>query len=256
MSRKSLPFPKPLLFGHRGYSSLKPENTLASFQLCVERGIPGVELDVQLCKTGELVIVHDANMKRVGGMDALVSDLSFDEVRSLDVGEGEQVPLLSELFALCGEKLYYDIELKVPGLNDRGLAHKTWQTIKAFALEGRCMVSSFNPFALRRFNTISKNTLPTAVIFDEIPSVPRIFHHGWGRHIGGASLLKPPMEQLDEAFVQKFKGRKHYSLCVWTVDEITEGTHAVQMGADGLISNDPAIFLPLVGLEEGREQQR
>ncbi|MDY0287382.1 MAG: glycerophosphodiester phosphodiesterase family protein [Sphaerochaeta sp.] len=256
MSRKSLPFAKPLLFGHRGYSSLKPENTLASFQLCVEKGIPGVELDVQQCKTGELVIVHDADMVRVAGRDALVSGLSFDELRSLDVGEGEQVPLLSELFELCGERLYYDIELKVPGLNDGGLAQKTWQTIQDFGLEGRCMISSFNPFALRRFNRISKHALPSAVIFDESPSVPRPFHHGWGRHIGGASLLKPPMEQLDEAFVRKFKGRKHYSLCVWTVDDIAEGTHAVQMGADGLISNDPAIFLPLVGLEKGREQQR
>lgn len=255
MNKKNLPFPKPLLFGHRGYSSLKAENTLAAFQLCIEKGIPGVELDVQLCKTGELVIVHDANMQRVSGRDALVAELSFDELRSLDVGEGQQVPLLSELFELCGEKLYYDIELKVPGLPDGGLAKKTWQTITAFGLEGRCMISSFNPLALRRFNRISKKALPSAVIFDESPSIPKIFQHGWGRHIARATYMKPPLAQLDEAFVQKFKERKHYPLCVWTVDDLADGQRALEMGADGLISNDPALFLPLMGLEERSEQQ-
>ncbi|MFA6681917.1 MAG: glycerophosphodiester phosphodiesterase family protein, partial [Sphaerochaeta sp.] len=84
MNSKNLPFTKPMLFGHRGYSSLQPENTLLAFQLCIEKHIPGIELDVQLCKTGELVVVHDANMKRVSGRDALVGELTFDEIRSLD----------------------------------------------------------------------------------------------------------------------------------------------------------------------------
>lgn len=255
MSNKSLPFPKPLLFGHRGYSSLKPENTLAAFKLCIEKGIPGVELDVQLCRTGEVVIVHDPNMKRVSAKDALVAELSLDELKSLDLGEGERVPLLSELFSCCGDALFYDIELKVPGINDGGLAEKTWQIIQAFSLEGRCMISSFNPFALRRFNKVSKRALPSAVIFDESPLVPRVFHHGWGRHIAQATYLKPPLAQLDRTFVQKFKHKKHYPLCVWTIDDLTEGRGALEMGADGLISNDPAIFLPLIRLKEGREQQ-
>lgn len=246
MSRVVLPFSRPMLFGHRGYSSVEPENTLSAFQLCLERHIPGVELDVQLCKTGELVVVHDANMKRVSGRDALVTELTFDELRSLDVGKAQQVPLLSELFESCRDKLYYDIELKVPGLNDGGLAEKTWQTIKAFGLEKVCMISSFNPLAVRRFNKISNKKLPSAVIFDESPSIPKIFQHGWGRHIAQSSYLKPPLAQLDTTFVKKFKEQKGYPLCVWTVDDIEEGRRALALGADGLISNNPALFLPLL----------
>ncbi|MGB4407900.1 MAG: hypothetical protein WBI82_13640 [Sphaerochaeta sp.] len=56
-----------------------------------------------------------------------------------------------------------------------GLSEKTYQTIKAFGLEQRCMVSSFNPFVLRRPNKISKGSLPTAVIFDESLSIPQDF---------------------------------------------------------------------------------
>ena len=246
----SLPFSRPMLFGHRGYSSRKAENTLPAFLLCQEKGIPGVELDVQLCKTGELLIVHDANMRRVSGKDALVADLTFDEIRALDVGDGQRVPLLRELFALCSDALYYDIELKVPGLNDRGLAEKTWQTILEFGLEERCMISSFNPFAVRKFNRITNRRVPSAVIFDESPSVPKIFHHGWGRHIARCTYLKPPLAQLDEAFTAKFKQRKGYPLCTWTVDDFNEGKRALALGASGIISNDPEQFLPL--LEEGR----
>lgn len=241
-----MPFPKPMLFGHRGYSSLEPENTLPAFQLCREKQIPAVELDVQLCKTGELVIVHDWNMKRVSGRDALVSDLTFEELRSLDVGKGYHVPLLRELFESCEDTLYYDIELKVPGLQDGGLAKKTWQTIKDFGLEKRCMVSSFNPLALRKFNRISKRAIPSAIIFDESPSVPKIFWHGWGRHIAQCSYLKPPLAQLDEAFMRKFKQEKGYPIHAWTVDDIQEGKRALALGCDGLISNDPALFLPLL----------
>jgi len=253
MSKKSLPFTKPMLFGHRGYSNLEPENTLRAFQLCIEKHIPGVELDVHLCKTGELVVVHDANMKRVSGRDALVTELTFSELRSLDIGQGQQVPLLSELFESCRDKLYYDIELKVPGLQDGGLAEKTWQTIKAFGLEESCMISSFNPFALRRFNKISNKKLPSAVIFDESPSIPKIFQHGWGRHIAQCSYLKPPLAQLDEAFVRKFREQRDYPLCVWIVDDLEEGRRALDLGSDGLISNNPAIFLSL--LEERGQQQ-
>lgn len=241
------PAEKPLLFGHRGYSSLRAENTIASFQLCVEKQIPGVELDVQLCKTGELVVIHDANVLRVSGRDALVADLSFEELRGLDVGGHEQIPLLSELFELCADKLYYDIELKVPDLKDRGLELKTWQTISAFGLQKRCMVSSFNPFAVRRFNRISNFALQSAVIFDDSPSIPRPFRHGWGRHIARCSYLKPSVTLLDEEMVTRFRKRKGYPLIVWTVDDYESAKRALELGAEGFVSNNPEPLLSLLG---------
>ncbi len=57
-----------LLFGHRGYSSLAPENTLAAFRILLEKQIPGAELDVRRCKSGELVVTPDAPLERVTGL--------------------------------------------------------------------------------------------------------------------------------------------------------------------------------------------
>ncbi|WP_320129560.1 glycerophosphodiester phosphodiesterase family protein [uncultured Sphaerochaeta sp.] len=244
---------KPMLFGHRGYSSIAPENTLSAFAMCVERGIPGVELDVHLCKTGELVVVHDSNLKRVSGQDVIVEELTFQELRKIDVGshkgsayEGEQIPLLSELFRTCSDKLYYDIELKASDIKNHGLEQKTWETICAFDLEKNCMISSFNPISLRRFNTLTHFALPTAVIYSDGEGVPRIFRHGWGRHIARCNYLKPDKAQVTNQTMEKFHTKKGYPICSWTVNSKEDAKTLLDMGVEGIISNNPGDFLDLV----------
>ena len=71
----------PLLFGHRGYSHLAPENTLPAFQALIDHGIPGVELDVQRCRSGEVVVLHDTDVQRITGKSARVENLSFQELQ-------------------------------------------------------------------------------------------------------------------------------------------------------------------------------
>lgn len=244
----------PLLFGHRGYSAIAPENTLAAFRMCIDKGIPGVELDVHLCKTGELVVVHDSNLKRVGGVDLVVEELPFDQLRTIDVGShkgpeyaGARIPKLEELFELCGASLYYDIELKTNAINDTGLAEKTWKTIERFGLRGRCMVSSFNPFAVRRFGSVSKQALPTAVIFSDDEGVPKIFRKGWGRHIARCTYLKPDYHLVDGAMFDKFHRKMGYPIMVWTVDTIEACERMLDLGVDGIISNNPGDFLDMIG---------
>ncbi|MDD3997437.1 MAG: glycerophosphodiester phosphodiesterase family protein [Sphaerochaetaceae bacterium] len=241
---------KPLLFAHRGYSSIAAENTLSAFMLAVEQGIPGVELDVHLCKTGELVVIHDHNLKRVANVDAEVEQSTFAFLRSLDVGShkdpsytGEKIPLLRELFEQCGSKLYYDIELKVRGKSDTGLAKKTWETICEYHMQDRCMVSSFNPLAIRYFNDVSNKSIPTAVIYSDTDDLPKILRHGWGRHIAKATILKPDRKLVDEHMINSMKNRRGYPIVVWTVDDLSEGIRLLDMGVDGIISNNPKLFV-------------
>ena len=82
---KLFPFAQyPLLFGHRGCSKLAPENTLASFQQILDHNVPGVELDVQMCSTGEIIVLHDLNLKRTTGLDSLASETELAEIKKLD----------------------------------------------------------------------------------------------------------------------------------------------------------------------------
>lgn len=245
--------PRPLLFGHRGFSELAPENTMKAFELCMEKGIGGIELDVHLCKSGELVVIHDHNLQRLAGIDAQVEDLTLEELLSLDVGShkdasftGERIPTLEEVFTAFGSSFYYDIELKVGGIKDTHIARKTWQIIRALRLEEHVLVSSFNPFAIRYFNQASEHRIPTAVIYCESQEVPKVLQHGWGRHIAQATVLKPEKELVTEKSMRKFSVKKGYPVLSWTVDDRASGIRLLQLGVDGLITNNPGLFTDLM----------
>jgi len=221
--------------------------------MCVQKGIPGVELDVHLCRTGELVVIHDHDLKRLAGVEGTVEDLSFDELRALDVGShksasyaGARIPLLSELFETCGDKLYYDVELKVHGIKDTGIARKTYDTIMAYHMENRCIVSSFNPFSISYFKRTPRHNIPSAVIYCESDDVPKILQHGWGRHIARATALKPIHKQVTAEILEKFQKRKGYPVFTWTVNELDTAVRVLDLGVDGIICNDPGMFLPEV----------
>jgi len=241
----------PLVFGHRGYSSLAPENTMEAFDLCASKGVPGVELDVHLCRSGELVIIHDHHLMRLAGVDAQVEDLTLGELKELDVGShkdgkfaGARIPLLEELFVRHGEQFLYDIEMKVRGTRDTGIARKTWETIREAKMDAHCLVSSFNPFAVRFFNKVSNRSIPTAVIYCEDEEVPRILQHGWGRHLARATVLKPEHAQVDQRMLERYAHKKGYPVLVWTVDDLQLGKKLLDLGVSGIISNNPGQFLP------------
>ena len=64
----------PLVFAHRGGREWAPENTLAAFSNCLELGVDGIELDVQRCASGELVVIHDEDLGRTTNGGGLVAD--------------------------------------------------------------------------------------------------------------------------------------------------------------------------------------
>ena len=89
----------PLVLGHRGARHAAPENTHAAFDLSRVEGAAGVELDVRIVKTGEIVVLHDPTLARVtGGADRrAVEDLPLAEALKADIGQGERVPLLTDV---------------------------------------------------------------------------------------------------------------------------------------------------------------
>ena len=78
--------PQPVIFAHRGASAHAPENTLAAFELALEQGADGIELDVKLSADGQVIVIHDATVDRTTGAHGRVKDMSLAELRSLDAG--------------------------------------------------------------------------------------------------------------------------------------------------------------------------
>ncbi len=242
----------PLLFGHRGYSSLAPENTLSAFRLCREHGIPGIELDVHRCASGELVVIHDSSLLRTAGLDARVEECDLSLIEGLDAGSwfgpsyaGERIPLLSEVFEDIGDSLYYDIEIKHSEKKPMRLESELVRLIAAYGLQKRVLVSSFNPFAVRVFGALSSG-IPTATLYGKDPEVPRLLRHGEGRFLSHTTILKPEHSQVNRFSMLINKTLGGYAVIPWTVDQPEEAKRLLSLGVDGLISNRPGDILTLI----------
>ena len=103
------------IIGHRGASGYKPENTLASFKEALALGVEMVECDVYVIKTGEVVVFHDSKLDRTTNGRGKIEEITFSELRKLDAGNGEPVPLLTEVLDLINKKAAINIELKGQG---------------------------------------------------------------------------------------------------------------------------------------------
>ncbi len=254
-------FPRPLLFAHRGVSSLAPENTWASFRLARELGIPGVELDLHLSADGKLLVFHDHFTGRLAGAEGLppgpaavgkgleVERTTWARLAGLDVGSwkgpefaGERPMLFRELLEELGESFYWDIELKSKTPSDYGLEAATAAALRDAKLAGRCYVSSFNPISLARFKALEPR-VPTAIIWSSEKEVPPYLRLGQGRWLGRTDALKPARGDVGPARSLLWR-LERYHVLPWTVDDAAEASRLLALGCEGVISNRPQDLRP------------
>ena len=103
------------IIAHRGASGTEPENTLRSFSRSLTMNIDAIELDVHLTKDKKLVVIHDNSVKRTTNGKGYVKNLMFKQLRELNAGLDEKIPLLEEVFDLVNKKVMIHIELKGTG---------------------------------------------------------------------------------------------------------------------------------------------
>lgn len=150
-------------FAHRGFSGKYPENTMIAFKKAIEEGVDGIELDVQLTKDGEVVIIHDENVKRTTGADGLIMDYTLEEISKLDASyiyTGKyginKIPTLREYLEFVKDKdIVTNIELKTGVFEYIGIEEKVWDMIQEYKLEEKVIISSFNHFSILRMKKIA-----------------------------------------------------------------------------------------------------
>ena len=153
-------FPPPpagwCIVGHRGAAGLEPENTLAGFARAVALAVDAVELDVQMVE-GELVVIHDDTVDRTTDGTGAVADRTLAELRRLDAGDGQAIPLLTEVLAAVPSDVGINVELKG--------ADTALPTAECLHDQNRpLLVSSFDHAELRRFQAACPN-VPCAPLF-------------------------------------------------------------------------------------------
>ncbi|MEU9481521.1 glycerophosphodiester phosphodiesterase family protein [Streptomyces sp. NPDC048191] len=130
-----------LTIGHRGVMGVEPENTLRSFVAAQDAGLDLIELDLHLSKDGALVVMHDAEVDRTTDGTGPIADKTLAELRALDAGRGEQVPVFEEVLAAVRTPLQAEIK-------DVAAARALAAVMHEHDLVGRVEVSSFHDEAV------------------------------------------------------------------------------------------------------------
>ncbi len=149
------------IWAHRGCSYRYPENTLSSFREACRYEITGIELDIQLSRDGEMMVIHDERVDRTTDGSGRVVDMTLWELKQLKIQPNEQsskiyetIPTMREVLALLapicrGDGLLINIELKNSVVRYEGMEKKILNMVAEYELEPYIVYSSFNPDSIR-----------------------------------------------------------------------------------------------------------
>lgn len=233
---------RPLVWGHRGAEhhiagSGVIENTMPSFERARERGADGIELDVRLCASGEVVVFHDDDLTRLAGRAARVEDLPLSLLRDIPLHDQALVPTLDEVLAAMAAPMVINVEIKtVPARHVPRLVAAVLATILRSPAADRVIVSSFDPVILAAVR-VGAPHLPSAYLFHAEQGMP--LRRGWPAYALRPHALHPQASLVDRARMREWR-RRGFAINVWTVNDPAEVTRLADLGVDGIITDDPA----------------
>ncbi len=219
-----------MLMGHRGAKALEPENTLLSIKRAIEIGVDAVEIDVHLTRDKEVVIIHDTTVDRTTNGSGLVGNYILEEIKKLDAGKGEKIPTLEEVIGLVKGRVRLIIELKEEGMED-----KVVELIRRHGLHDSAYVISFWHMAVKRVKEMDSR-IKTGVLLVGCPVDACI-----ARSASAEALV------MNYAFVNKelvqLAHQDSLKVFIWNIDDPAMLKPYVDMGVDGIGSNDPRILV-------------
>lgn len=257
---------RPEVVAHRGANEDEPEHSLASYLLAVREGADAVECDVRLTADGTLVLVHDRRIDRTSSGRGPVSKLTVEELKRHDFSGADTwhdfeapapdrtrtavLTLHSMLTALmeASDTIRFAIETKHPtrygGYVEEELAVVLASldlATPARAEDSRVRVMSFSARAVRRMNRLCP-ALPTVYLMDRLPRRRRDGSLPDGTHIAGVGIERV-REQPE--YVDRVHARGD-AVHVWTVDDPRDVRLCLDLGADAIISNRPAMVRAVI----------
>jgi glycerophosphoryl diester phosphodiesterase len=215
-----------LIYAHRGSSARFPENTLAAFRAALESGVDGIEFDVHASADGVPVVIHDRDVSRTTHGHGNIDQLTLDQIRSLDAGNGERVPMLAEVLALVGGRVHLDIEIKGSNIEQQVLEVLRKHPSTRFA------ISSFDWDILRELRRLdaSIELWPLAMIADEA-----LFGIAAEVSSPTVSLAAEAYDATSSLLLQ----RANLNAMIWTVNDLPEAHRVRELGAFALCTDVP-----------------
>ncbi|MHA2140735.1 MAG: glycerophosphodiester phosphodiesterase [Candidatus Thorarchaeota archaeon] len=223
-----------LVIGHRGAPRNAPENTLRSFEVAIDMGADMIELDVMKTSDDYLVCMHDLDVSRTTNGEGMVEELTLQQIKELDAGLGQKVPLLSEVFDLAGRRIGINVEIKVPDIEEQVV-----NLILERNMIDSVLVSSFDHSTLEVVKELNSSVFTGVLSNYEIEEFP-----SYAQQIG-ADAIHPFFEILTYEMVNSAHaaGLKVYP---WTVNDESDMISYLNWGVDGIITDSPDVCIRLV----------
>ena len=225
------------------------ENTLAAFSAAVAMGYSHLETDVHVTSDGVLVAFHDDLLDRVTDASGPIAQLPWSEVQAARIGGVEPIPTFDELLDAF-PTTRFNIDLKADGA-----VAPLAETLARHGAERRVCVGSFSTRRIRRFRRLAGPSVATSV--DPLGVIWYAFAAGGRRVVAppGQALQVPVRDEKTGVLIVKpslitAAHRAGRVVHVWTVNDASEMHRLIDLGVDGLVSDD-IVLLKDVLVERG-----
>lgn len=224
---------------HRGASAQYPENTLLAFRKAIEQGVDALEIDIHRTADDELIVMHDSTLERTTDGHGNVCDHNLQEIRQLDAGQGEKIPLLTEVIQLAREaQVRLFVEIKgATETEELAIAEGVIRTLEATDFLSQTIVTSFSGKALLRAKTLNPEV---STMLDPSPQDGSLTPRQICAQVlrAGANCLSYDFRFLTPAIVRECQ-LSGLALWPWDPDEPEDIQQVLSFPVHGIVTNRP-----------------
>lgn len=230
------------IIAHKGSVNKAPENSLPAIERAILEGADVAEIDVQASQDGVVVLAHDSDFSRMAGLAKKVSDLTWDEIKKIDIGSGlgaefvgVTVPRLEQVLDLARNRIGLNIELKHYGGVDGKLETQVVDIIHRYGVVDQVEIQSLDYDSLMTIRRLDPG-IKVGYLFSVNARDPAELQ---------VDFLSVQASRVDARLLRKAHrtGKRVY---VWTVDTVDQMKRMIDLGVDGLITNESHTAVQLL----------
>lgn len=227
---------------HRGSTNLAPENTMASIIEAIALDVDYIEIDVQLSKDEQIILLHDSTFKRTAGIPIAPYMLTYEEIKEINVGNYKfdtfkfDVPLLEEVIKICQYSCKLNIELKDYG-HSQNLAAKVVELIEENDFANNCVITSKSTQLLKQVRKLNPN-IKIGLITSSASLSTYVQNSFVDFYSVNITALSPS--------ITLYAHSNNKEIHCWTPNNTVTIKAAIHLGADNIITNNVPLTKLLI----------
>ncbi len=221
-----------LIIGHRGAAGTSPENTLMSISMALDCGVDWVEIDIRMVDD-TIIVLHDETLDRTTNGSGSVYQHSLADLRTLDAGDGAQIPLLSEVLELIDARAGLNIEFKQRGLVGAVVEMTTAFIERQPRWRNRIMFSSFIPEVMSELSVLDPSHCMLGALSESNAEDPIRTANHLNAYSANISLV-----QLSKSLVESAH-KQGLMVLVYTVNDNADVRRCFELSVDGIFTDFP-----------------